>query len=134
MSGLCFFLGLSLISWHTLKHQTVSHFSSESEYRSLTCTTCKLQWLLYLHCNLKVECTCTLVLYCDNQSALYIIANLIFYKCKKHLEIDCHFIYEKKLAEVLHHLLPISSQAQLVNFFTKALYHKPFNALIRIRA
>ncbi|XP_024626656.1 uncharacterized protein [Medicago truncatula] len=66
ISGQCFFLGDSLISWRTKKQLTVSRSSSEAEYRALGAATCELQWLMYLLKDLQITCTRIPVLYCDN--------------------------------------------------------------------
>ena len=58
--------GLNLVS------DTMSRSFSEAEYRIVGAATCELQWLLYLLKDLKITCTKLSVLYCDNQSALYI--------------------------------------------------------------
>src|SRR4051812_15923210 len=92
ISGQCFFLGRSLISWRSKKQLTVSRSSSEAEYRALAAATCELQWFLYLLQDLHVTCTKTPVLYCDNQSAIHIASNPIFHERTKHLEIDCHLV------------------------------------------
>jgi len=42
ITGYCFFIGSSLISWKTKKQNTVSRSSSEAEYRDLASTTCEL--------------------------------------------------------------------------------------------
>lgn len=70
--------------------------------------------------NLKVTCHRPPVLYCDNQSAIHIVANPVFHERTKHLEIDCHFVREKVQNGVLK-LLPIASKSQLADFFTKAI-------------
>jgi hypothetical protein len=47
--GFCFFLGDSLISWHSKKQHIVSHSSTEAEYRVLANTTSEFlafHWLL----------------------------------------------------------------------------------------
>ena len=49
ISGQCFFLGNSLISWRPKKQLTVSRSSSEGEYRAPGAATCELQWLLYIY-------------------------------------------------------------------------------------
>jgi hypothetical protein len=129
ISGQCFFLGKSLISWRTKKQLTVSRSSSEAEYRALGAATCELQWLLYLLKDLRVQLSKVLVLYCDNQSALHIAANPVFHEHTKHLEIDCHLVREKLQAGIMK-LLPVSSKDQLADFFTKSLLPQPFQFLL----
>lgn len=125
ITGYCFFLGSFLVSWRTKNQQTVSRSSSEAEYRALSTTTCELQWLLFLLDELKVKSIRVPALYCDNQCAIHIAANLVFHERIKHLEIDCHFVREK-LQSGMMKLLRVSSKAQLADFFTKALAPTPF--------
>ena len=40
-------------------------------------------------------------MHCDNQAAIFIAKNLAFHKRTKHIEIDCHFICDKVLIEVI---------------------------------
>ena len=129
ISGQCFFLGDSLISWRTKKQLTVSRSSSEAKYRALASATCELQWLTYLLRDLEVKCIKPPVLYCDNQSAIYNVVNPFFHERNKHLEIDCHIVREK-LQAGLFKLLPISSKDQVADFFTKSLLPQPFNLLL----
>lgn len=129
ISGYCFSLGDSLISWKSKKQQTVARSSSEAEYRSLAAATCELQWLSFLMKDLKIECAKQPILYCDNQSALYIAANPVFHERTKHLEIDCHVVREK-CNEGLMRLLPLSSSDQTADLLTKALHPGPFQRLI----
>jgi hypothetical protein len=129
ISGQCFFLGNSLISWRTKKQLTVSRSSSEAEYRALGAATCELQWLLFLLNDLHVTTVKLPVLYCDNQSALHIAANPVFHERTKHLEIDCHLVRDKVQAGIMK-LLPVSSKDQLADFFTKPLLPQPFNILL----
>jgi len=129
ISGQCFFLGSSLISWRTKKQITISRSSSEVEYRALASATCELQWLLYILRDLHVSCSKLPVLYCDNQSVIHIASDPVFHERTKHLEIDCHLIREKLQSGILK-LLPVSSQDQVADFFTKALLPKTFNILL----
>jgi len=37
-------------------------------------------------------------MYYDNQIAIHISSNLVFYESTKHVEIDCHYIWENLLS------------------------------------
>ncbi|XP_052117556.1 uncharacterized mitochondrial protein AtMg00810-like [Arachis duranensis] len=66
LTGYCFFLGSSLVSWKTKKQTTVARSSTEAEYRALANTTCKLQWILNVLQFLRISPIRPPVLYCDN--------------------------------------------------------------------
>lgn len=129
ISGYCFYLGRSLVSWKAKKQTTVSRSSSKAEYRALAYATCELQKLLYLLQDLRVLCDKTPALFCDNQSALYIVANPVFHERTKHLEIDCHVVREKLQAGVLK-LLLIPTALQVADMFTKALQPRIFQGFV----
>ncbi|KAK2375797.1 putative mitochondrial protein [Trifolium repens] len=129
ISGYCFFIGKSLISWRAKKQATVSRSSSEAEYKALSSAICELQWLLYLLADLRVTLARTPTLYCDNQSALHIASNPVFHERTKHLDIDCHLVREKVLKGVLK-LLPVSTNDQMADFLSKALAPPKFHDFI----
>lgn len=88
-----------------------------------------MQWLLYLMKDLQVQCSKTLVIYCDNLSAIHIATNHMFHERTKHLEIDCHIVREKVQTGMMK-LLSVSSKEQVADFFTKSLLPQPFNCLL----
>ena len=94
--------------------------STEAEYRALANTTSELLWLRWLLKDLGVSTSFATLLYCDNQSAIYIAHNDVFHERTKHIEIDCHFI----CCHLIHGALKlffVSSKDQLVDIFTKSL-------------
>ena len=50
--GFYTFLGHNIISWCAKKQLTISHSSTEAEYRATANTTTKLTWLTFLLCDL----------------------------------------------------------------------------------
>jgi hypothetical protein len=125
ITGWFVLLGNSPISWKTRKQHTVSRSSAEAEYRSMATTTCELIWLKTLLQSLGVAHPRPMKLYCDNQAALHIAANLVFHERTKHIEIDCHFIRNAILkGNITTKYVP--THAQLANIFTKALGKKQF--------
>ncbi|XP_072080796.1 secreted RxLR effector protein 161-like [Arachis hypogaea] len=96
VTGYCFYLGSSLISWKSKKQPTVARSSSEAEYRTLTLAVCEAQWISFILADLHLPVTKPIPLYCDSQSALYIAAIPVFHERTKHIEVDCHVVRERE--------------------------------------
>jgi hypothetical protein len=58
----------------------------------MTMVTSELIWLRYLLTELHVSLPSPPILYCDNPSATFLIANFVFHIRTKHIEINFHFI------------------------------------------
>ena len=95
---------------------------------ALAATTTELIWLRWLLQDLGVDCSTATKLHFDNQSAIQIAHNDIFYERTKYIEIDCHFIRHHLLQGTLT-LQSVSSQDQLDDIFTKPLPPGTFRAL-----
>ena len=98
---------------------TRSSTGTKAEYRALVDTTSELLWLRWLLKDLGVSTSSATSLYYDNQSAIHIAHNDVFYERTKHIEIDCHFIHYHLVHGALK-LISISSKDQLVDMFTKS--------------
>lgn len=96
----------------------VSRSSAEAEYHSLAVTTSELTWIVQFLKDLHVSSPAHALLFCDNNSAIYIASNLVFHERMKHIELDSHYVCDK----IVHgevKLLSIPSSPKLVDIFTK---------------
>lgn len=120
ITGFCIFIGDSVISWKSKKQTIVSRSSTEAKYRALAATTSEIIWLKHLLQAFQVDTSQPTLFFCDNELAIKLASNPQFHERTKHIELDCHFIRDKVLDKTVK-LMPIRSQHQLVDLFTKPL-------------
>ncbi|KAL0303661.1 UNVERIFIED_CONTAM: hypothetical protein Sradi_6234200 [Sesamum radiatum] len=83
-------------------------------------TVCELQWISYLLRDFGFPARTPIPMYCDNKTALHIMANLVFHDRTKHLDIDCHIVRNQyKLGFIAPSF--VCSKEQLADLFTKSL-------------
>ena len=129
VTGFYIFLGNSLVSWKAKKQTTVSRSSAKAKYRAMAATSSELVWLTQLLHDFGLSPAPPTLLFCDNQAALHIASNPTFHERTKHIEIDCHFIRNKVTARLIK-LMPIRTQHQLADLFTKSLPSTFFHSLL----
>jgi hypothetical protein len=119
-SGVVFFFGSCLVSWHSLKQRVVTMSSCEAEYVAATSTATQGVWLAWLLADLKQEEARPVELRVDNKSALALIKNYVFHERSKHIRVRYHYVRQcieegSILAEF------ISTKDQLADIGTKTL-------------
>ncbi|XP_019091076.1 PREDICTED: uncharacterized protein LOC109128689 [Camelina sativa] len=130
ISGMCIFLGTSLISWKSKKQDIVSSSSTEAEYLSMAQTTKELLWFRQILQDLRITPVSQAKLFCDNKSALHIANNDVFHERIKHVEIDCYTTHDQVKNDFLK-LFHLSSENQLADILTKPLHRGPFHHLLQ---
>nr|GEU99600.1 hypothetical protein [Tanacetum cinerariifolium] len=91
-SGYCVFLGDNLLSWSAKRQVTLSRSSAEAEYRGISNVVAETAWIRNLLCELHTLLFTATLVYCDNDSAVYMSANPVQHQRMKHIEIHIHFI------------------------------------------
>lgn len=127
-TGICVFLGDSLVSWKSQRQHVVSRSPAEAEYRALASIASEVTWLNHLLVDFEINIGPTL-LFCDNQAAIHIASNPTFHERSKHMEIDCHFIRDKVTDSMLR-LVHVNSKHQLADILTKTVPTPLFTSLL----
>lgn len=88
----------------------------------------EITWISHVLKELRVTMLTTLLLYCDNLSAVYLTANPAYHNRSKHFETYLYYVRQivaLSLLEVKH----ISSHLQIAYIFTKSLPAAAFECL-----
>eukprot|EP00253_Pinus_taeda_P006546 PITA_06546 len=88
----CFGLGSAVVSWFSQKQQSVALSSAEVEYMAANLASCEAIWLRKMLFGLFGQPLRPSVIYCDNQSCIKLMENLVFHDMSKHIGIKYHFI------------------------------------------
>ena len=126
-SGGCFYVRNNLVVWHSKKQNSISLSTTEAEYIAAGSCCSQLLWMKQMVKDYGIEQD-TMVLYCDNMSAINISKNPVQHSHTKHIDIRHHFICElvedKTIA--LEH---VETEKQLGDLFTKPLDLQRFEYL-----
>jgi hypothetical protein len=125
ISGCCFSLGSSMISWQSRNKSSVYLNTEEAEYIVASSANCEAIWIHKLLIGLfDLEMEATLIL-CDKQSCIKMKENHVFHDKSKHIEIRYHYICDmvQKGAIKLHY---VSTDEQVAYVLTKPLSRVKF--------
>ncbi|KAK4340775.1 hypothetical protein RND71_039276 [Anisodus tanguticus] len=125
--GECFYLGNNLVSWYSHKQNCVSLSTVESEYVAAGSCCAQLIWLRHMLDDYGISNN-SMILYCDNLSAINISKNPVQRSRTKHIDIRHHFLrdlVEKQLVQIEY----VDTFCQLTDIFTKPLDHERFSNL-----
>ncbi|XP_019087632.1 PREDICTED: uncharacterized protein LOC109127424 [Camelina sativa] len=119
-SGFCVFMGDNLISWSSKRQCTMSHSSSEAEYRGVANVVAEATWIHNIFLELRCPLSKASLVFYDNVSAVYISSNPVQHQRTKHIEIDIHFVWEN-VAHGQVKVFHVLSSLQYADIFTKGL-------------
>jgi hypothetical protein len=119
ISGYCFMLSGSLISWYSHTQSVVALSTAEAEYMAITEAAKEAIWLKLLLKELGHE-QGTISILEDNQATIKISNNPQDHKRTKHIQVKFHYIRQQiKTGEFK--LVYVKTADQLADVFTKGL-------------
>ena len=95
-SGYFTFLVGNLVTLRSKKQNVIARSSAKSEFQSIAMGVCELLWLKIILDDLKIRWEGPIRLYCDNKSTISIANNPVQHDHTKHIEVNKHFIKEKR--------------------------------------
>ncbi|KAD2204143.1 hypothetical protein E3N88_41639 [Mikania micrantha] len=95
ISAHVFSIGSGSVSWSSKKQGVVTLSTTEAEYISAAACACQAIWLRKMMGDLQHEQQQATVIFCDNQSAIFLSRNQGCHSRTKHINIKYHFIRKK---------------------------------------
>jgi len=125
--GGCFYVGNNLVAWMSRKQSSISLSTAEAEYIVAGSYCTQLLWMKKLICDYGFTQD-TMIINCDNTSAINISKNPVKYFRTKHIDIRHHFIRDLVESRVVS-LSFIPTDNQLADILTKPLHGSRFESL-----
>jgi hypothetical protein len=127
ISGGYFYVGTNLVAWMSRKQSSISLSTVEAEYIAAGSCCTQLLWMKKLLCDYGFTQE-TMVIHCENTSAINISKNPVQHSRTKHIDIRHHFIRDfLESREVA--LIFIHTKNQLADILTKPLDGSKFESL-----
>jgi hypothetical protein len=118
-SGGCFYVGNNLVAWMSKKQASISLSTVETEYIAAGSCCTQLLWMKTLLGDYRFSQD-TMIINCDNTSAINISKNPVQPSRTKHIDIRHHFLCDFVESEVVS-LSFILTENQLADILTKPL-------------
>ena len=119
ISGYCFFMCGSLVSWYTGKQKAVSVSTSNAEYIALGIAVREALFLQHLLEEIGVKLGPTVV-YEDNQSTLAMTWNPVYHGKQKHIAVQHHFLRDEVSKQTVN-LVYCPTEQMIADIMTKPL-------------
>ena len=120
ISGCCFSLGSTMISWQSRKQSSISLSTTKEEYIVACSASCESMWLRNLLTDLfDMEMEETMIL-CEKKSYIKMTKNHVFHDKSKHIEIWYHYICDMVQRGVVK-LQYVGTDEQVADVLTKPL-------------
>nr|GEU88253.1 hybrid signal transduction histidine kinase M [Tanacetum cinerariifolium] len=84
---------------HLYAFATTSLVGAKAEYQGVANVVAETAWIRNLLCELHSPLLTATLVYCDNVSAVYMLANPVQHQRTKHIEIDIHFVRDMVKAD-----------------------------------
>jgi hypothetical protein len=120
VSGYCFSLGSSTITWCACQQKTVSLSTCEAEYVAASDASKELTWLWTLLHEIEFTQLSATPLLCDNTGGITLSEDASYHSKVKHIDIAVHAIH-KQVSHRQIKLHYVKSQNNTADIFTKAL-------------
>ncbi|XP_075633883.1 secreted RxLR effector protein 161-like [Castanea sativa] len=126
----CFYVGTNLVAWMSKKQSSVFLSTVEAKCIATGSFRSQLLWMKKSLGDYGISQD-TIIVYCDNSSAIVISKNPVQHSRTKHIEIKYHFI--RDLVERKNVALEyIHTKHQNANIFTKSLDRSKFKSLHQV--
>ena len=130
-SGYIFTYGGGAISWRSKLQECTTLSTTEAEYIAASEAAKEAIWLHRLSADFGTKNRTdrpTPTIYCDSQSAIHLINNLVYHAKKKHIEVRYHHIRELVTEKKLE-VRKIDIEVNIADCLTKTLPDQRFGAL-----